>query len=67
MNDEPEFDVINIWLGICVPLLIFNCILEMLCQMFNHLGIIFVVIMCVLWFSVGMITHREMRVWAKVI
>ena len=67
MNDESEFNVINIWLGICIPLLISNYILQTLNQMFNDLSIIFVTIMCVLWFSVGMIAYREMKVFAKVV
>ena len=67
MNDEPEFSFINMCLGMCVPLLIFNCIFNILFQMFNNLGIIFVVIMYILYFRVGMIIYREMRVWAKVV
>ena len=67
MNDEPEFNILNIYFGTLLPVYIFHYILELLYSMFNHLGIIFVVIMCVLWFSVGMITYREMRVWAKVV
>ena len=67
MSDEPEFNVINIWLGICIPLLIFNYILQTLNQMFNSLGIIFVIIMCILYFRIGMIIYREMKIWAKVI
>ena len=67
MNDEPEFGIVNIFLGGYISLLIFNCIFKILFQMFNYLSITFAIIMCMLYFIVGMIIYRETRVWAKAV
>lgn len=67
LNKEDEFSIINIWFGICVPLLIFNIIFSILCDIFNNLCIIFAVVMLMLWIKIYMILLKEMRIWAKVI
>lgn len=66
-DKESEFSIVNIWLGICVPLLIFNVILNILCDIFNNLCIVFAIIMLMLWVNIFMIVCKEMRIWAKVV
>lgn len=65
MNDDIEFNILHIYLGTLVPIMIFKEILESLYIMFNNLGLICIFIVLIIYINVGFIVCNELRIWAK--
>ena len=66
MSDEPEFNIINMYFGMVIPVLIFHWLLEMLCQIFNNLTFVSNIIIIVICIVSLVILNKELSMWAKV-
>ena len=67
MNDEPEFNIINMYFGMLIPVFIFHWLLEMLCQIFNSLTFVSNIIIIVICIVSLVILNKELSIWAKVV
>ena len=66
MSDEPEFNIINMYFGMVIPVLIFHWLLEMLCQIFNNLTFVSNIIIIVICIVSLVILNKELSMWAEV-
>ena len=67
MNNKPEFNIINIYCGMVIPIFIFHWLLGMLCQIFDNLYFISIIIMVIVCIVSLVILYKELSMWAGLV